>query len=211
MEAQQIVEGLLTWICMIVIVTFHEFGHAFTAWKCGDDTSRLQGRVTLNPLSHMDLWGTVILPLAGAMMAGFFFGWGRPVEVNLGNLRRRTLDDILVSMAGPFMNVVLALAVMVLARLGQVMEIPSLTEFCVRLAALSMYLCFFNLLPIPPLDGSRVLRYAVGMKEETFMHLSQFGFMILMMVIFAVPAVFLAINKATLWSMVGLSFVTGLK
>jgi Zn-dependent protease len=161
MNMAALYDGLINYVFLIIIITFHEFGHAWAAWRCGDDTARLQGRVTLNPIAHMDLIGTVVLPLlavvltaSGSGLAGFIIGWGKPVPVNILLLRRPKLDDILVSMAGPLMNVIIALFVMAVARTGVLMNSTMLVEVCYRLAALSMFLCFFNLLPIPPLDGS---------------------------------------------------------
>src|SRR6185436_3393621 len=114
MDQKALFEGLAAFLCTIVIITFHEFGHAWAAWRCGDDTARLQGRVTLNPVAHMDLIGTVVLPLlavllraSGSGLAGFIIGWGKPVPVNILRLRRRGLDDMLVAMAGPMMNVLI--------------------------------------------------------------------------------------------------------
>jgi Zn-dependent protease len=190
MNTHALFNGLIDYIFLVIIITFHEFGHAWAAWRCGDDTARLQGRVTLNPAAHMDLIGTVVLPLlavflraSGSGLAGFIIGWGKPVPVNLAQLRRPKLDDILVSMAGPMMNVIIALFVMAIARTGVLMNAEMLIEVCTRLALLSMFLCFFNLLPIPPLDGSHVLKYLVGMSYETFWRISQFGILIVLVVI----------------------------
>jgi Zn-dependent protease len=190
MNTTDLFNGLIDYIFLVVIITFHEFGHAWAAWRCGDDTARLQGRVTLNPVAHMDLIGTVVLPLlavflraSGSGLASFIIGWGRPVPVNVLQLRRRTFDDMLVAMAGPLMNVLLALFVMAVARTGVLMNSPMVVEACSRMALLSMFLCFFNLLPIPPLDGSHVMKYLVRMSYETFWRISQFGILIVLVVI----------------------------
>ena len=190
MNATELFNGLIDYVFLVVIIAFHEFGHAWAAWKCGDDTARLQGRITLNPIAHMDLVGTVVLPLlavllraSGSGLAGFIIGWGKPVPVNILQLRRRRFDDMLVAMAGPMMNVLIALFVMAVARTGFLMNSPMLVEACTRLALLSMFLCFFNLLPIPPLDGSHVMKYLVGMSYETFWRISQFGILIVLIVI----------------------------
>lgn len=183
-------EGLAGFLCIIVIITFHEFGHAWAAWRCGDDTAHALGRVTLNPASHIDLVGTIVLPLitvalsaSGSGLAGFILGWGKPVPVNMFNLRRPRLDDILVSLAGPAMNVVVATLAMVIARVGIMTNAPFLTDAGHQMARISMFLCFFNLLPIPPLDGSHVVKNMIRMKHETFWGMSQYGFF---MVILAV-------------------------
>ena len=190
MDAHKIVEGLGSYLCVLLIITFHEFGHAWMASKCGDDTARAQGRVSLNPIAHIDMVGTVILPLlvvflsaAGSGLAGFIIGWGKPVPVNPANLRRPRLDDVLVSMSGPAMNVVLTLVVLLLARLGSLAQVHVLIDLGQQLAVLSMFLCFFNLLPIPPLDGSHLVRVLTGMSWQTYARLAQFGFIAVILVV----------------------------
>ena len=122
MDANWIIEGLISYLGLIVLLTFHEFGHAWTAEKCGDDTARLHGRCSLNPIVHIDPIGTVVLPLLMIFLSPgisrFMIGWAKPVPVNPYNLRNPRLDDILVSMAGPAMNLILAVALMALARVG---------------------------------------------------------------------------------------------
>jgi Zn-dependent protease len=190
MNTQVLYDGLISYVFMVVIITFHEFGHAWCAWKCGDDTARLQGRVTLNPIAHIDLIGTVVLPLlalalaaSGSGLGKFIIGWGKPVPVNILALRRRKVDDILVAMAGPAMNVLLAILAAGLFQAGVLLGSAMFVEAMLRLAVLSMFLCFFNLLPIPPLDGSHVMKYVVGMSYETFWRVSQFGILIVLIVI----------------------------
>src|SRR5471032_789034 len=104
MDANHIRDGLISYLLLVALLTFHEFGHAWTAWKCGDDTARLQGRVSLNPLVHIDPIGTVLLPLfmifGPSNLTRFALGYAKPVPVNPYNLRRKNLDDILVTMAG---------------------------------------------------------------------------------------------------------------
>src|SRR5882672_10454547 len=105
MDTGALLHGLLLFIGFVAFVALHEFAHAWTACRCGDDTPRLQGRLTLDPIAHMDLVGTIILPLVVTVMGALggqplLLGWGRPVEVNLNNFRQRRRDDILVSGAG---------------------------------------------------------------------------------------------------------------
>src|ERR1041385_7317766 len=144
---------------LIVLLTFHEFGHAWMAQICGDDTARLQGRVSLNPLVHIDLIGTVLMPLlmifVSPTLGRFLVGWAKPVPVNPNNLRNPRIDDILVTLAGPWMNLLLAVIIMGLARMGVMANSESMVGLCFMMARLSLFLCFFNLLPIPPLDGSQ--------------------------------------------------------
>ena len=168
-----IFDGLLSYVCLVILLTFHEFAHAWTAARCGDDTARDQGRVSLNPIVHMEMVGTVVLPLlvvflsaAQSSFANFIIGWGRPVPVNPYNLRHRRRDDTLIALAGPAMNLALAAVVMVVARGFDLAGQPALMEVAVRMAIISLVLCFFNLLPIPPLDGSHVLKNLVGMRDR---------------------------------------------
>jgi Zn-dependent protease len=153
---------------LVVSVAFHEFGHAIMADRLGDDLPRRQGRVTLNPIAHIDPIGTLLLPLAGGVYAahggiGGGFGWGKPVQTITRNYTRRismNLGHILVSFAGPAMNIVLALLLTgirkildwqgVLATGG---EISKIFAFAV---ATNFILFFFNLIPCPPLDGGHI-------------------------------------------------------
>ncbi len=191
------------YIGLVVLLTFHEFGHAWMAWKCGDDTARLQGRVSLNPLAHIDPIGTVLLPLLMIFLpsglGGFLVGWARPVPVNLSRLRNPRMDDILVTLAGPWMNLLLALVFMALARVGMLAHYANMTELCSMTARLSLLLCFFNLLPIPPLDGSRVARNLIGMSYETYYQIARYGFLILIIVI-QIPQVMGVLHSVTLKS-----------
>ena len=99
------------WMCLVALLSFHEFGHAWMAYKCGDDTARIMGRMTINPIVHIDPIGTVLIQLVILLLnPGFFiFGWAKPVPVNPNNYENRKRDDILISMAGPAMNVILAI------------------------------------------------------------------------------------------------------
>jgi Zn-dependent protease len=198
-DAKLIIDGLLLYIGLLVLLTFHEFGHAWTAWKCGDDTAYSQGRVSLNPIVHIDLLGTVVLPLLMIFLspvAGFLVGWAKPVPVNTWNLRRKKVDDILVTLAGPGMNLLLAVVIMGLAKVGVVASAPVLATMFLQLAHLSLLLCFFNLLPIPPLDGSQVVRTLSGMSYETFYRMAQYGFFILIVVL-QIPFVRMALATVT--------------
>src|SRR5437870_705181 len=135
MDPNMVIDGLIQYLGLIVLLTFHEFAHAWVAWKCGDDTARLQGRVSLNPVVHIDPLGTVVLPLlavflsaSGSGLGRFIIGWGKPVPVNIDNLRHRRRDDTLVAMAGPAMNVLLAVVVLGLGKMGALANAPMIVE-----------------------------------------------------------------------------------
>src|SRR6202142_240103 len=199
MDANWIIEGLISYLGLIVLLTFHEFGHAWTAEKCGDDTARLQGRCSLNPVVHIDPIGTVLLPLLMLFLSPgisrFMIGWAKPVPVNPYNLRHPRGDDILVAMAGPAMNLVLAVALVALARVGLEVHLGQLADVSWRFAQLSLLLCFFNLIPIPPLDGSHVLRNLTNMSWEAYASFAQFGF-IAVIVVIQIPQVRQTLNFA---------------
>jgi Zn-dependent protease len=212
MDANWIIEGLISYLGLIVLLTFHEFGHAWTAEKCGDDTARLQGRCSLNPVVHIDPIGTVVLPLLMIFLSPgisrFMIGWAKPVPVNPNNLRNPRLDDILVSMAGPAMNLILAVGLMGLARIGLLAHVEQMTDLCVRMAALSLLLCFFNLIPIPPLDGSHVLRNLAGMSWDAYANFARFGF-IAVIIVLQIQPVRDALNNVTFGTLTGLAFCFG--
>ncbi len=195
MELSTIIDGFLSYLCLVILLTFHEFAHAWTAWKCGDDTARLQGRVSLNPIVHMDVLGTVILPLlmiflsaADSGLARFLIGWGKPVPVNPYNLGNRRRDDTLIALAGPAMNLGLAVVTMGIAKLFSLGGLDKMVDVMFLMTVLSLILCFFNLLPVPPLDGSHVIKNLIGMSEELYMRLCQYGFFALILII-QIPAV----------------------
>ncbi len=198
----EIITGLLSYLSLLILLTFHEFAHAWVAWKCGDDTARLQGRVSLNPVVHMDPLGTVLLPLlvivlraSGSGLADFIIGWGKPVPVNPHNLRRPRLDDTLISMAGPAMNFVLAIGLLAVAKGFQLAHLDKMVPVMAQMTIISLLLCFFNLIPIPPLDGSHLIKNAIGMSDETYYHLSRFGFLAVILII-QVPVVQRALSTA---------------
>ena len=182
----QLADGLIQYLMLIALLTCHEFGHAWTAMMCGDDTAKSMGRVSLNPIVHIDPLGTVILPMlmiflpviygdVGTTVTGFMIGWAKPVPVNPYNLRNKGFDDLLVTMAGPLMNLILGIGLVALAKAGLIFHSLPMAQVCVQAAGLSLLLFFFNLIPIPPLDGSKVLRVAVGMSWEAYEQFSQFG------------------------------------
>ncbi len=217
METKDLIDGLIAYLCFIPVLTFHEWAHAWVAMKCGDDTAKNLGRVSLNPVTHIDPIGTVALPLLavflGAMnsgLASFIIGWGKPVPVNPANLRNRRVDDTLIALAGPFMNIVLALVILAFARVAIGFDWAAGVEMAQRIALVSLFLCFFNLLPIPPLDGSHVVKNFIGMREETYWNLCRFGFIAVIIVI-QIPFVRGAVAQATIATFVTMAHLFGLR
>ena len=181
-------------VVAIVSITSHEAAHGLVADRLGDPTAREQGRLTLNPLPHIDLFYTILLPVFLLLShAGFIFGGAKPVPVDVARLRSPRRDWALVGAAGPAMNIVIALVLaLVLAlatRLGGADPASSLAEILAVGIFINVLLAVFNLLPIPPLDGSRVVQYFLSGETLLFYRrIEQFGLLIIMALVLFVPA-----------------------
>lgn len=200
MDANTLINGLLQYLSLVILLTFHEYGHAWMALKCGDDTAKDEGRLSLNPLVHLDPIGTGLIPLLqifSPAMGAFLIGWAKPVPVNLNNLRHPKRDDILVSMAGPAMNLLLAFGLVALSKAAALMGQGAAVSVLQSMAFVSLLLCFFNLLPIPPLDGSHVMRILIGMDYLTYMQIAQYGFILIILILNFVPYVGKLISLAS--------------
>lgn len=151
----------------LLAITLHEVGHAWVAYKCGDDTAKRLGRVTLSPIAHLDPLGSLMFVISSFTYVGF--GWAKPVPVAVERLRNPRRDDILVSLAGVTANLLQAIAWSVLFRLGRVYLTGSLgsaiVTFCFLGVFVNVMLMVFNLLPIPPLDGSHVALNLLGIRN----------------------------------------------
>lgn len=171
---------------LIIAVTIHEFSHAFVADRLGDPTARLLNRVSLNPINHLDPIGTL-------MLLFFRFGWGKPVPFDPFNLRRPKRDSALISLAGPASNLILATLLSLILKLQ---FSPLLSLFLIPIIIINVNLAVFNLLPIPPLDGSKILYGVLPMSwaEEynDFMH--SYGSILLILLIIPIGGSSLAIN-----------------
>ena len=177
-----LVSRLLT---LVIALTVHEFAHAWTADQLGDDTPRFSGRLTLNPLAHLDWLGSLMLLLTG-------FGWARPVQVNPYAVRRRTPAGLmLVSVAGPFSNLLLAIVAAIPFRAGLLDAravtgglFPSASEFLIQFIYINLILLFFNLIPLAPLDGEKVAEYLLPRAGQEFLErIRPYGPIILMLLL----------------------------
>ena len=183
------------WIIpVLVAITFHEAAHGYVAWRLGDHTAKDLGRVSFSPIRHIELMGTIIVPLILLIFrAPFLFGWARPVPVNFGNLRKPRRDMVLVAAAGPVINLLLALGSAILLHI-----VPFLGDETGKWISnnlgnsilINLVLAVFNMLPLPPLDGGRV---AVGLLPKVLgnqlARLERVGFLIVILLILVVPLV----------------------
>lgn len=145
--------GILVVVFYSIII--HEVSHALVASWLGDDTAQRQGRLSLNPLKHIDIFGTIVLPLLLYFSAGFIFGYAKPVPINPYNFRDYKRDSGLTALAGPISNICIAILFTLVYHLGSgVILVP---QMALMVVYLNLLLAFFNLIPVPPLDGSKVL------------------------------------------------------
>jgi Zn-dependent protease len=172
-----LLDVLLLWI----LTAPHEFAHAWVATRLGDDTPLREGRVTLNPLAHVDWLGTAILPFVTSLLSGGFIGWGKPVRTEVAKLKGGLNGLALVAMAGPFSNVIMAV-ILGAAAVFSAHAAPALAGFAAQGVRLSLYLAILNLLPVPPLDGSKLL-LAARIPMVIYMELARFGFMLMIVAV----------------------------
>lgn len=146
---------LLGFAALIINITVHEFGHAIAAVRAGDDTPKMQGRISLNPIDHLDPIGTIMMVIT--MINGYGIGWGKPVIVNPMNFRSPRWDNFRVSFQGPLHNLILAAIVGIIFRFVDIMPLSPAYVFVKALVVSGIFLALFNLIPIGPLDGSHIL------------------------------------------------------
>lgn len=172
---------------ILFAITLHEVAHGWVADKRGDHTARMMGRLTLNPIKHIDLFGTIILPILFFVTTGFMFGWAKPVPVNSRNLKNPRLDMALVAIAGPISNIIMALFWGGVAKLGLSLNLP-ISEALITMGQIgimvNLVLALLNLIPIPPLDGSRVVSSCLP-PRMSYMYdkIERFGFIILIILL----------------------------
>jgi Zn-dependent protease len=181
-------------IVVLLSLTVHEFSHAWSAYRLGDDTAARMGRLTLNPIPHIDLIGTIVLPLTLAFAGLPTFGWAKPVPVNPANFRRNirmSVGDTIVSLAGPCSNILLAvLAAVAMGVAGRFMPLEAVKEtaggkFLGALVATNVLLAIFNVIPVPPLDGSHLVGHLLPQRmREGWELFRRFGPLVLLALLY---------------------------
>ncbi len=191
MDELTLLQRIVVWILPVVFaITVHEVAHGWAAKKMGDNTAFMLGRLTLNPIKHIDLIGTIIVPgLLLLTFTGFIFGWAKPVPVDPRHFKNPRRDMALVALAGPMANLSMAIGWALLARIGGLIgtEFISLPFIYMGIAGISinLVLALLNLLPIPPLDGSRILTGILpSYWAWQYNKLERFGFIILIVLLY---------------------------
>lgn len=184
-------EFLISLIILLYSIILHELAHGFVAEKLGDYTPRISGRLTLNPISHLDPLGSIILPFFTVYFLGFGFGWARPVPINPLNFQDPQKDMAKVAIAGPLTNIILAILFLIFYKIYSLFGIHS--NLLLFGLTINLALALFNLIPIPPLDGSRV--FLRNLSPQTMFILENLGFLLVFLFIYLFGPLFFQIIK----------------
>ena len=195
-----VLEIVLSLIAVFTAIVLHEFSHGYIAFRLGDSTAKMQGRLTLNPLAHIDPIGTILVPIVLVILRSpFLFGWAKPVPINPNHFRNPYKGMFYVAIAGPLMNIALALGASAIGRLAILITPLSLlygrgfSAYVVQtifyllgfFVIINIILAVFNMLPVPPLDGSRVLTYFLPPEgKRVMMQLERYGFLIVLALLY---------------------------
>jgi len=184
MDFPYLLQAALMAVVLLFSIVVHEVAHGYVALLNGDPTARMLGRITLNPVPHIDPVGTIILPLLLLLsQAGIIFGWAKPVPVNPLNYRNYRWGEFAVSAAGPISNLVLAAIFSIMLRMG--LANPGLMQLAYFGVSINIFLALFNLVPIPPLDGSHILALFLPRElARLYDHLQPVGFILILIMFY---------------------------
>lgn len=204
----QALEFIFQIAILIFSVVIHEVSHGAVAYAMGDSTAKDEGRLTLNPLKHFDPFGSILLPTITYLVGGFIFGWARPVPYNPYNLKNQKYGPGLVGAAGPLSNVLIAVVFGLLIRFGGALALPvQFLQIALFIVFLNLILAVFNLVPIPPLDGSKVLFVVLPDRARDFeLFFERYGLILLLLFIFFLSGIILPIASFLFKFITGFSF-----
>ncbi|MBU1046915.1 site-2 protease family protein [Patescibacteria group bacterium] len=178
---------ILTIAILIMSVVIHEVSHGYSAYLLGDNTAKYAGRLTLNPLAHLDMMGSFIVPLLAYLSVGFVFGWAKPVPYNPYNLRNQKWGDAIVAISGPASNFIMAIVFGSIIRFSSFLGITNalFLEAAQMVVLINLVLMIFNLVPIPPLDGSKILFSLIPYQYiEVRKTIERYSFLLILLFIF---------------------------
>lgn len=203
----ELTSALFVVAIVILSVVVHEVAHGYAALWLGDSTAHYAGRLSLNPIKHMDLFGSFIIPLL-LSFSGVIFGWAKPVPYNPYNLRNRRWGELLVAIAGPISNFILAFIFAMFIRLivGDGVGMTSMVFIAATIVQVNLVLAIFNLIPIPPLDGSKILFSILpNQYGQLRMTLERFGFVFVLLFVFLLWQIFVPIIDFVFALLTGIS------
>ncbi len=211
-----IIQKVAIWILPVIFaITVHEVAHGWVAYKLGDPTAKMLGRLTLNPIKHIDPIGTLLIPAILLWLGGFIFGWAKPVPVTWRNLKHPKRDMIFVAIAGPFANLIMAILWGLVMKLGIILD-PNVSKIALGIALMgqagviiNLVLMVLNLIPLPPLDGGRVVSGLLrGKASYYYDKIEPFGFWIILLLL-ATGALAFIIGPVVVWFLRLLALILG--